>query len=547
VFCYAALLFVGVAVVPMSRSTVAEDGSVLNGTVYYVAPTGSDLNPGTEIQPWQTIQKAADTLTAGDTVYVRAGTYRERIIPQNSGSEGDHYITYAAYPGETVTIDGNGIPVPTDEGLFYVDSRNYIRISHLRVINSNYAGILVDNSSHIIVENSYTRNTASSGIGIWNSDHILVDGNEVELACYNGMQESLTVAGTDTFEVRNNHVHNGVAGYDKEGVCVKDGSSDGKVYQNHVHHTQAVGIYVDAWDKHTFNVDVFQNVVHDVSAMAFSLASEMGGLLEGIRVYNNIAYHNEFVGIWLSGCCPQSASHPMRDIKIINNTLYDNGWDGWGGGIGIENPDVQNVIIRNNICSQNLYFQIAIDASVSMPEVTVDHNLIHGYRGTEGEVYGDDYVTGNPMFVNSPGADFHLQQGSPAVDAGSAIDAPNDDFDGNSRPQDGDGNGTATVDIGAYEVLSGCTLSGDFNGDGKVNATDLQAIGGRWRQVDGPPYDCDGDGLITIRDIQCVASNWGTRCPSQSLPPKPESHLVGSKPLETYNGGELGCSRDIGG
>ena len=38
----------------------------------------------------------------------------------------------------------------------------------------------------------------------------------------------------------------------------------------------------------------------------------------------------------------------------------------------------------------------------------------------------------------------------PAIDSGSAMGAPNDDFDGNSRPQDGDG--TATYDIGAYEA-----------------------------------------------------------------------------------------------
>ena len=31
------------------------------GTVYYVAPTGDDSNPGTADQPWRTIQKAANT------------------------------------------------------------------------------------------------------------------------------------------------------------------------------------------------------------------------------------------------------------------------------------------------------------------------------------------------------------------------------------------------------------------------------------------------------------------------------------------------------
>jgi hypothetical protein len=93
-------------------ATPGEQGALAsNGTVYYVAPTGTDSNPGTQSQPWQTIQKAADTLVAGDTVYVRAGTYEEQVIPLNSGSAGN-YITYAAYPGETVTIDGHRLTLP---------------------------------------------------------------------------------------------------------------------------------------------------------------------------------------------------------------------------------------------------------------------------------------------------------------------------------------------------------------------------------------------------------------------------------------------------
>lgn len=426
----------------------------LQETVYYVAPIGDDSNPGTAAHPWRTIQKAANTLIAGNTVYIRAGTYHERVLPQNSGSAGN-YITYAAYPGETATIDGSGVTLPDDlAGLFEISNKSYIRVAGLRVINAgpfnDNAGLLVLNSGYITLENNATYNTTSSGIGVWGSNNVTVDGNRVDEAGGGGWQECISVAGTDTFEVRNNEVLN----CHKEGICAKDGSSNGQVYRNHVHHTLRVGIYVDAWDKHTYNIAVFQNITHDVQDNnGFSLASEMGGLLENIRVYNNVAYYNRYVGLSISINGPGAqGQHPMKDIDVLNNTFYNNGWETWGGGIALDNADAQNVVIRNNIVSQNLYFQIAVAPSVPTQTLAVDHNLIDGYRGTEGEVRGSNYVEGDPLFVNASGANFHLGDNSPAIDAGSATNAPVDDFDGRSRPLDGNGDGVAAYDIGAFET-----------------------------------------------------------------------------------------------
>lgn len=48
---------------------------------YWVSPTGSDSNPGTSTQSWQTVQKAFDTATAGQTMCFYGGTY-----PQNSNN-----------------------------------------------------------------------------------------------------------------------------------------------------------------------------------------------------------------------------------------------------------------------------------------------------------------------------------------------------------------------------------------------------------------------------------------------------------------------------
>jgi hypothetical protein len=417
---------------------------------YYVAPTGDDANPGTIDRPWRTIQKAAATLTAGDTVYIRAGTYPERVLPQHSGSPGSE-ITYAAYPGETATMDGTGITLPDDlAGLFEIAGRSYIQVSGLRVVNAgpfaNNAAILVSDSDHITVENCATFHTASSGIGVWGSQQVIIAGNTVEQAGIGGGQECITIAGTSDFEVRDNTVLD----CQKEGIDAKDGSSNGLITGNVVSRPHAVGIYVDAWDRPTHDITVSRNLVFDsVEGAGLAVASEMGGLLSNVRLENNIAHHNHTYGIEISYCC--SASHPMDTIVIINNTLYENGV-GWGGGIIADNAQAQNVVIRNNIASQNLTFQIAVAADVPAGNVSVDHNLIDGYRGYEDEVYGEDYVEGDPRFVDAPAGDLHLRPESPAIDHASATAAPAEDWDGDPRP------GGAGYDIGADEYAERFSL-----------------------------------------------------------------------------------------
>jgi hypothetical protein len=71
----------------------------------YVAPSGSDTNPGTASAPFQSVQRCADVAVAGDVCVLRAGTYRETVRPINSGTSALP-ITYRAALGETVTISG---------------------------------------------------------------------------------------------------------------------------------------------------------------------------------------------------------------------------------------------------------------------------------------------------------------------------------------------------------------------------------------------------------------------------------------------------------
>lgn len=73
---------------------------------YYVATTGDNGNPGTFAEPWATIVFGVGQLSAGDTLFIRAGTYNEAITAATfagSGSSGSP-ITVRAYATELVTL-----------------------------------------------------------------------------------------------------------------------------------------------------------------------------------------------------------------------------------------------------------------------------------------------------------------------------------------------------------------------------------------------------------------------------------------------------------
>ena len=74
---------------------------------FYVSPNGSDANPGTEAQPWRTLMSALPRLRAGQTLYLRGGTYQENVKnPAIQPGLPTSRITLAAYPGERPVLVG---------------------------------------------------------------------------------------------------------------------------------------------------------------------------------------------------------------------------------------------------------------------------------------------------------------------------------------------------------------------------------------------------------------------------------------------------------
>jgi hypothetical protein len=421
-------------------------------TAYFVDGIhGNDANSGRrEDKAWRTIQKAADVLEPGNTAWIMAGLYNEHVQAQNSG-ELHAPITFSAYPRHDVTIDGTGIPLPEGpelRGLFEIDGKDYVTVSGLAVTNSARYGILAERMRGAVIKHCRTYNTVQSGIMAHQAQDVFIDDNEIELACNPGLEECLTVSTVTNFVVSNNRVHHDGPGTGGVlGVDIKHGSFNGQVFGNHIYNSALSGLYIDGALYGVADVDIFNNVIHDATRSGIIVASERGGTVERIRIFNNIVYRCGEAGLWLGDWFWEGTEHRLNDIKIINNTFWNNGEDyGWsGGGVYVKNAEATNIGIRNNICSQNHAFQIVIEAG----QATADNNLTWPFRGRAQEIHGE--IEADPVFINPlcrSNPSFHLAPASPAIDAGDGTDAPDDDFDGTERPQ-GDG-----YDIGAYEYMA---------------------------------------------------------------------------------------------
>jgi parallel beta-helix repeat protein len=432
---------------------------------YYVSPYGNNTYPGTLSAPWQTITKAANTLVAGDTVIIRAGIYNEQVTPKNSGNPFAGYITYKAYPDETVTVNANNRLNWTWNGVFGLAGRSYITISGLRIINSPGFGIMLSGSSNVNILNNYIYNTGYSGIWVGDrSDSIIVDRNEVVHTNTQPNQEALTVHNSTNVKVSNNRVHDGL----KEGIDVK-GSTNVMVFGNNVYDIMGMGIYVDSYQNIPLNIEIYNNTIHDTklwtnygaSQDGIMLAAEQGNTIDSVKIYNNVIYNIAQTGILLSKFHFSGPEPQFKNISIYNNSIYKTNMESnHGGGINVQGWANANISVRNNILSST-GFNILTSSGT-----TISHNLFNG-----GAVSGSNAIIGSPLFINAAGNDFHLQANSPAINVGLSVGAPSSDFDLKGRPQGGQ------VDIGAFEYGSSntSTVTSTVNPPATLNITSFFA------------------------------------------------------------------------
>jgi hypothetical protein len=154
-------------------------------------------------------------------------------------------------------------------------------------------------------------------------------------------------------------------------------------------------------------------------------------------------------------------SNGVRGPILVNNTIADNDVTTDGSGIYADGGDDQVELTNNIIVAKpgqtGLYCGPAdghIDPIIRFNNIFSSGGMAYGgscadMTGTNGNISAD------PLFTNPTQGDYHLQQGSLSIDSGDSLTPylPGKDLDGHPRILDGDGNGTAIVDMGVYEFL----------------------------------------------------------------------------------------------
>lgn len=417
--------------------------------MYYVSTTGNDSNPGTQAAPWKTIQKAANTMVAGQTTIVLAGDYSgQRVQVTKPGAPGA-VITYKAQGTVTMkgfTVKANYIAVlgfdisNTDDnwqegwGIFvqssYCDIEgNYVHFATTGGIRLWAAAGNWTETSNCVVRNNRLYRNGNAGIDVNGRNH-LVEGNEIWGTIqyhpkHPGPQDAngINFSGMGHI-IRKNYIHDISYG----------------IPENINPHIDAFQTWADQWHEGAHNVVIEQNLVRNMTVQSTAEVGQ-GFMLEkasNLIIRNNII--QSYVTVY--------ASNNNQSLTITNNTFVSTlAIPPAGSFSGVYLTATTDAQIKNNIFYDFPDSPVYIFDSLSQQGLDVGYNLVYRSDGKvpKGSPYPHDLWGVNPMFASPATNDYHLEAGSRAIDAADALPSVTNDIDGTLRPQG------AGYDIGAYE------------------------------------------------------------------------------------------------
>jgi chitodextrinase len=248
-----------------------------NGPAYYVSPAGSDVNPGTLDRPWKTLQKAMATLRAGDTAYLRAGTYEE--VTERSCDSSYNTLTWSVSGTSSAPITISGYPSEEHQAIVSTKLKltgSYLRLTGL-VLDRNHARSSFDLAC-----------TGEPNLNLYGDD---IEVNALEIR--NSNMSGIYLNGADRTTITGNWIHdNGTHRGLDHGIYYGSGVG-GMTANNVIERNFAYGVQM-------YPGPVGQTIVHNT----ISGSGKAGMILSGARdlvIANNISSWNAEQGIRTGG------------------------------------------------------------------------------------------------------------------------------------------------------------------------------------------------------------------------------------------------------
>lgn len=400
---------------------------------YYVATTGNDTTGDGSIgDPWLTVPKGIRSLHAGDTLYIRGGTYTIGAVYGNTASD-----TYGCdpscptswatatrimnYPGESVTINSLGFNMDNSTstgGIAYLIWQGDTRANFIHQQNGTGGGssaLRVNNDVHHVRMQTMTiRNYTSHGITGGNSTNCTLKPTNIEII---------------DNEIRNNG--DGSSGVAHEHGIYPSCGTNWTISRNYVVGNFGFGIHVNSSiSTATNNFTIERNLVEGRKGPTGSAAGIAVTAGAGHEIKNNVVIGQGSQPVKLT--IGIEVAWRLTGATIVNNTVYNT-------LMGIQAINSTGITIKNNIMNA-----VTTNVDLNSSSVTVGNNLCT----TNEPDGGCSVTTATPGFVTT-GSNFRLAVGSPAINAGATISTVTNDYDGVARPA-----GVA-YDIGAYEGSTG--------------------------------------------------------------------------------------------
>jgi hypothetical protein len=264
------------------------------GPVFHVATNGSNSNPGTLAQPWLTIQKALSTLTAGQRVWVHAGTYAENLRMDRAGSPLAP-ITVEAAPGERPVVDAAGSH-PLEVG----SSGAYFR----------FRGFVIQDAP----------GNSGGNVDVY-GHHVEISGNEIT----NGQDQGVyTDEESHHVQILGNWIHHNGKGviHQSHGIYLQ---GDDHLVANNVVNDHPEGFGIQVYDKGVRAI-VTGNTITGSQHSGIVVGGSGG--VSGVHIHNNVLAFNHHWGISNDSACPASS---VAD----HNVLFANDWGPTSGCSGL--------------------------------------------------------------------------------------------------------------------------------------------------------------------------------------------------------------------